>query len=242
METLTNTTHRLKNIATERCTSAENCGINVSDNERLASGVAGGLFALLGLRRKSLFGLALAAVGGGLLYRGITGHCSLYSKLGMSTHDNAQTKRTIHLESSIVVNKPLHEIYSFWRKLENLPRFAPELKSMTTLGDKISHGTVETSGGGSLEWAAKIINDVPDRVIAWQSLPDADVYTAGSVCFRKRDQGTEVRVVMNYLPPLGKFGHAVVQALGKSPLQQIEADLRRFKEIIECGDDASKNA
>ena len=35
--------------------------------------VGGGLLALIGLSRRSLPGLALAAVGGGLVYRGVTG-------------------------------------------------------------------------------------------------------------------------------------------------------------------------
>jgi hypothetical protein len=34
---------------------------------------AGGLLALMGLSRRSLFGLGLAAMGGGLVYRGVTG-------------------------------------------------------------------------------------------------------------------------------------------------------------------------
>ena len=59
---------------------------NVGETERWASGIAGGALALYGLAgRRSLFGGLLAALGGTLLYRGITGHCPLYGALGVDT-------------------------------------------------------------------------------------------------------------------------------------------------------------
>ena len=59
---------------------------NVGETERWASGIAGGALALYGLAgRRSLFGGLLAALGGTLLYRGITGHCPMYGALGVDT-------------------------------------------------------------------------------------------------------------------------------------------------------------
>ena len=51
--------------------------------------------ALVGLSRMSLGGLALAAVGGSLLYRGMTGHCHLYSAMGINTAGNASPNEEI---------------------------------------------------------------------------------------------------------------------------------------------------
>lgn len=59
--------------------------VNVHSAERAASAVAGGMLALWGLREGSLLGILFAVAGGSLLYRGLTGHCSLYQALGMST-------------------------------------------------------------------------------------------------------------------------------------------------------------
>ena len=55
--------------------------VNVGQAERTISAVAGGALALAGLSRGSLGGLALAALGGGLVYRGVTGHCAIKEKL-----------------------------------------------------------------------------------------------------------------------------------------------------------------
>ena len=41
--------------------------------------------AVAGLRARSLGGLALAALGGALVHRGVTGHCKGYDLLGVDT-------------------------------------------------------------------------------------------------------------------------------------------------------------
>jgi uncharacterized membrane protein len=59
---------------------------NVGKNERTLSLAAGALLAGLGLKRGSLPGLLLAAAGGLIAYRGLTGYCGLYDKLDINTN------------------------------------------------------------------------------------------------------------------------------------------------------------
>src|SRR5436853_921722 len=62
--------------------------INMSQPERMASAVAGGSLAVLGLARGGWSGWLLALTGGCLVYQGATGHCSVYQALGIDTaHD-----------------------------------------------------------------------------------------------------------------------------------------------------------
>jgi uncharacterized membrane protein len=58
--------------------------VNVGDAERMLSAGAGGVLARTGIRG-GVAGLAALLAGGALLYRGITGHCSLYQAMGHST-------------------------------------------------------------------------------------------------------------------------------------------------------------
>jgi uncharacterized membrane protein len=53
--------------------------------ERLASVIAGGtiLMTMGGLR--SLRGAAATAIGAGMIWRGLTGHCEVYQRLGIDT-------------------------------------------------------------------------------------------------------------------------------------------------------------
>jgi uncharacterized membrane protein len=60
-------------------------GVNVGPNERAASTLGGALLAGFGLARMGLCGLALAALGGALVYRGATGHCHAYAAAGVNT-------------------------------------------------------------------------------------------------------------------------------------------------------------
>src|SRR5688500_16052763 len=64
------------------------CGLtqNVGDSERLLSIIGGGIIGVYGLRSGGLTGLAIAAIGGSLLCRGITGHCHMYGAIGMSSN------------------------------------------------------------------------------------------------------------------------------------------------------------
>lgn len=59
--------------------------VNVGPNERAASVLGGAILAGLGAGRGTLPGLLLAALGGALVYRGVTGHCSAYAAAGVNT-------------------------------------------------------------------------------------------------------------------------------------------------------------
>ncbi|MDQ3255433.1 MAG: DUF2892 domain-containing protein [Acidobacteriota bacterium] len=86
MDSTQTTLLKLENTTVKRLYKREDQnGINVGETERLASAVGGGALALYGLSPRSWGGLALAILGGSLLYRGTTGHCSTYSALGVNT-------------------------------------------------------------------------------------------------------------------------------------------------------------
>ena len=59
--------------------------INVGDTERTISVLAGGFVLLHGLTRLPLSTIVAALAGGALIYRGLTGHCSAYQALEVST-------------------------------------------------------------------------------------------------------------------------------------------------------------
>ena len=90
--------------------------------------------------------------------------------------------------------------------------------------------------GIPVEWDARIITDVDNKVIGWQSLEGSTVATAGSVNFDESDRGTVVRVRLQYNPPAGKLGAAVAWLSGEEPGLQIHDDLRRFKALLETGE------
>ena len=89
-----------------------------------------------------------------------------------------------------------------------------------------------------MEWEAEIIEDRPGSCIAWRSLPGADVANRGRVDFRPGAGGqrTELIVELGYDPPAGAVGARLAQLFGREPSQEISADLRRLKQVLETGE------
>jgi uncharacterized membrane protein len=152
-----------------------------------------------------------------------------------------EVAREVHLETSIAIDKSPAELYAFWRDFKNLPRFMRNLESVTELSRTQSHWVAKGPGGSRVEWDAEIYTEKENELIAWRSLEDADFVNAGSVRFQDGPEGhgTFVRVTMNYNPPAGKVGAALVQLLGAEPAQLIKEDLRRLKQIMEAGEIAT---
>src|SRR5947209_16217353 len=104
------------------------------------------------------------------------------------------------------INRPVADLFPFWRQLENLPRFAKHLLSVRSLNEKDSHWVAKSPAGTTSEWDAEITNEHVNHLIAWESKKGSEIDNAGSIRFEPAPggQGTEVRVVMEYVPPVGK--------------------------------------
>ncbi|HEX6600276.1 MAG TPA: SRPBCC family protein [Gemmatimonadaceae bacterium] len=153
----------------------------------------------------------------------------------------------IRTKRSITIQKPVEEVYAFWRDFQNLPQFMIHLESVTVTGQNRSHWKAKAPAGKSVEWDATMTEDRPNELISWRSDEDAPVYNAGSVHFRRApgNRGTEVRVELEYDPPFGKLGSKVAMLFREEPGQQVQDDLRHLKQVMETGDivvsDATKD-
>lgn len=211
-------------------------GTNVGQAERWASIFGGAALVVTGLMTRRAPGLFLSALGAGLLYRGLTGHCSVYDVLDYST-SGAEAKG-IHVTKAVTIDRAPEDLYHFWRDFANLPRFMKHLKAVENIDPLHSHWIARAPAGSSVEWDAEIINEIPNELIAWRSMASADVENAGTVkfCQGPPGRGTEVRVTLQYNPPGGIIGAQVAKLLGEEPSVQIEDDLRRFKRLMEAGE------
>jgi uncharacterized membrane protein len=142
------------------------------------------------------------------------------------------------LEKSITINRSPDEIYAFWRKLENLPRFMQHIQSITENPGGTSHWIVKTDQDRTLEWDARLIEDKPGQMLSWQSLEGADMDNAGSVWFTPATggRGTVVKVSMKYSPPGGKLGAMIAKLFGDNAEKQMSEDLFRLKSLLETGE------
>jgi len=144
----------------------------------------------------------------------------------------------IRTKRCISVWRPIEEVYGFWHDFQNFPRFMRHIESVRMMADGSSHWVAKAPAGKHVEWDAETLEDRPNELIAWRSLPDADVYNAGEVRFNPAPggKGTEVRITMEYDPPFGKLGSKVAMLFREEPGQQVQDDLRHFKQVMETGD------
>ena len=96
----------------------------------------------------------------------------------------------------------------------------------------------------AIEWDAEIIKDEPSSIIAWRSLPGADIQNAGSVRFKAAPagRGTELVVDIYYRPPGGAAGKALAKLFGTVPEVELLNDLRSFKQLMELGERVHSDA
>jgi uncharacterized membrane protein len=220
---------------------------NVGPAERWLSMLAGGALVAYGLTRRSGWNRAAALGGAVLLYRGATGHCDVYNALGINrargtaaiadygsdTRQRLGGTGGVHVEASVTIRRPIAEVYRFWRNFENLPKFMEHLQQVSMREKGISHWVARGPAGVPVEWDARIINEVDNKVIGWQSLEGSTIATAGSVNFTETALGTTVRVHFQYDPPGGRLGDAVARLFGEDPNRTVQEDLERLKQLLE---------
>ncbi|MEH2225861.1 SRPBCC family protein [Nostoc sp.] len=162
----------------------------------------------------------------------------------MSTVMNQQVK----VEKTLTINKPVEELYRFWRNFDNLPRFIKHLKEVRLYDEKRSHWISKGFLNESVEWDVVITEDRENELIAWTSVEGAAIETSGRVHFKPapENRGTEVKTIREFTPPGGAIGAAlakpvadIAKLFGEDPEQQIGDDLRRFKMMMEAGEIAT---
>lgn len=132
------------------------------------------------------------------------------------------------VEKRILVNVPVSTAYNQWTQFEEFPHFMGGVKSVKQLSDDRLEWVAEIAGVRR-QWQARILEQVPDRKVAWAATEGAT--NAGAVEFEDVGGGqTSIRLTLEYEP------EGVVEKVGDKLNvvdRQAEADLNRFKEFIE---------
>ena len=136
-------------------------------------------------------------------------------------------------EGAVDVQAAPEEVFTFWRHLENLPRFMSHVKDVTQIGPGRYTWTVDGPLGGDVVWDAVTTQVVENEMLGWQSVPDSGIVNSGTVRFEPlAGGGTRVRVRLAYSPPAGKIGHAIASLLGDNPEQQMQDDLAKLRMLF----------
>ena len=138
------------------------------------------------------------------------------------------------IEDSIEVQVPVRQAYNQWTQFEEFPAFMEGIQSVQQLDDTHVHWVAEIRGE-SREWTTEIIEQQPDKKVAWKTI-EGEVKNDGVVTFEQVAGGqTRVNVRMDV------EGDSTAENVAGDLLgvvkSQVRGDLERFKQLIEKSDE-----
>lgn len=210
--------------------SEQKISLKIDISERFAAIIAGSLLVGNALSKKNI-SVMQAVAGGFLVYRGLSGYRSSKDDADyVKTHP-----RNINIRGQVTVKKPLEEVYSFWRNLENLPLFMNHLNKVTPTNDARTQWNFSTSGvTGLLEWDTEIVKEEKNHLLGWHSLPGSSIENSGKVVFEPQgDDITEIHIVISYKAPFGTVGEKIGRWINPLLEDTIKADIERYKQYME---------
>ncbi len=112
------------------------------------------------------------------------------------------------------------------------------IESVTQFEGNKTHWVVSAPAEQTVEWDAILTKDTPGKIIAWESVPGADIRNSGTIEFRDGPpgRGTEVTVTLSYDAPGGAAVRLFAKLFRKEPKIQLRQDMRRFKQLMETGE------
>jgi sporulation protein YlmC with PRC-barrel domain len=132
------------------------------------------------------------------------------------------------IRESVEVGVPVRTAYDQWTQFEEFPRFMEGVVDVRQIDDTHLRWVARVAGR-ELEWDAEIVEQEPDRRVAWRSLSGAR--NDGVVEFEPRgEDATLVNVTIDHEAE-GAVG-AVADATGAVE-RRVRGDLERFKQMIE---------
>ncbi len=142
------------------------------------------------------------------------------------------------IERAITINRPVEEVFSFWRSLTKLPMAMTSLERVDVLDGRRSRWTAKRPDGTPVEWDAEIDAEEPNSLISWLPVGPVGVLHVRKVTLKRAPggRGTEVRLSVCDEQPAGRLGAAMATLGGRHPDQLVREDLRRLKQILECGE------
>jgi uncharacterized membrane protein len=197
---------------------------------RVASGAAGGALLYWAIRSRTGRSILGGVAGAALLGRAIANK-DVKRVIGLGGG-----RRAVDVQKTIHIAAPVEEVYRFWSNHENFPKFMRHIKEVRELGGGRSRWVAAGPAGVAVSWNAEITERIPNRLIAWKSLPGSDIDAAGIIRFEEtHDRGTRVTIRLSYNPPAGVLGHAVASLFRSDPKSEMDEDLIRMKSLIEEG-------
>jgi uncharacterized membrane protein len=143
-------------------------------------------------------------------------------------------RRGAEIRMSMVIDRPVEDVFAFCRDFENYPRFIGSLRGVTDYGDGRSRWCASTPAGNTIEWEAVTTKYVPNRVIAWHTIAGSPVHATGTLRFRPEEGHTCLQILLSYeLIDESAMQDALAALISPPRTRQLEADVRKLATYLE---------
>lgn len=207
---------------------------NVGSSERLISSFTGMILFTRGLRAFSRGGCLLLPPAAYLLYRGTTGYCPINESID---RDSTEGANEFMFDHKITIRKPVEEVYTYWRQLENLAVVMSHIEEVEKVGDNEYRWTA-VFNEQEFTWNGRVTEDEKNRLIGWKSVDPSDVHHEGTIRFTSINEGKGTIMYVNFIyrPAKTKAGEFAAYLFMPVFERMVKKDLRRFKRLIEVKD------
>jgi uncharacterized membrane protein len=139
------------------------------------------------------------------------------------------------IEARVTIQRPIDDVFRFYRDFRNLPRFLGDVTSVEPLGGATYRWTIQAPLGVRVKWTVRVTDEDTNELIRYETVTSPGLRTIWEIHFAPGPDAsqTEVREVMK--TPLGRLGRAALALIGKVPSEEVPANLHRLKEVMETG-------
>jgi uncharacterized membrane protein len=137
--------------------------------------------------------------------------------------------------ASVVIGRPLNEVFWFYRNFGNLPRFLGDVMEVEQVDPATWRWTIQGPLGVRTHWTIRVTEERANECIRFETVTSPMLKTTWRIYFTPAPAAheTTVREVMKI--PLGSLGRAALAVIGKFPDKESPANLNRLKELLETG-------
>lgn len=136
-------------------------------------------------------------------------------------------------EESIDIHAPVDYCYYCWHDFTSLPKFMENVKHVSPVDEHIWRWTLVGPQGDESVWDLVLIQDIPNRLIAWQTRSGPEMGMEAEVSFLPvTATTTRVTIKVMLVSPDNPIGHLLKGLFGISS-REIRKNLEDFRDIME---------
>ena len=145
----------------------------------------------------------------------------------------SRNKNTI--EARVTIHRPIDAVFSFYRDFTNLPRFLGDVMAIEPVGPATYRWTIQGPIGIRADWRIRVTEVRTNELIRYETITLPALRTCWEIHFAPASDAGDTEVTEVMKTPLGRLGRAALALIGKFPAEEVAANLRRLKEVMETG-------